>query len=86
VNFQQRIEQARNLADAIERALPAVTDDQVHANAEELVAAIRAELSLETPAPGRFKVLATAAMTSIATAAGTDLGKAIVEAALPLLS
>lgn len=86
VNFQQRIEQARNLADAIERALPAVTDDQVHANAEELVAAIRAESSSETPAPGRLKVLATAAMTSIATAAGTDLGKAIVEAALPLLS
>lgn len=86
VNFQQRIEQARNLADAIERALPAVTDDQVHANAEELVAAIRAESSSETPAPGRLKALATAAMTSIATAAGTDLGKAIVEAALPLLS
>jgi hypothetical protein len=86
VNFQQRIEQARNLADAIERALPAVTDDEVHANAEELVAAIRAESSSETPAPGRLKVLPTAAMTSIATAAGTDLGKAIVEAALPLLS
>ncbi|MFG1932232.1 hypothetical protein ACGFK1_16560 [Mycobacterium sp. NPDC048908] len=86
VNVQQKVEQARALADAIERALPAVTDDQAHANAEELVSAIRAESSSETPAPGRLKMLATVAMTSIATAAGTDLGKAIVEAALPLLS
>lgn len=86
VNFQQRIEQARNLADAIERALPVVADVQARANAEELVSAIRAESSAEIPVPGRLKVLATAAMTSVATAAGTDLGKAIVEAALPLIS
>jgi hypothetical protein len=86
VNVQQKIEQAHALADAIERALPAVTDDQARTAAEELVSEIRAESASEAPAPGRLKVLATAAMTSIATAAGTDLGKAIVEAALPLLT
>lgn len=86
MNFQQRIEQARNLADAIERALPAVADGQARADAEELVSTIRSESSAEIPAPGRLKALATAAMTSIATAAGTDLGKAIVEAALLLIS
>jgi hypothetical protein len=61
-------------------------DDQVRANAEELVSEIRTELNSATPTPSRFKALATAAMTSIATAAGTDLGKAIVETALPLMS
>jgi hypothetical protein len=86
VNVQQRIEQAQALADAIERALPAVADDKARANAEELVSQIRAESSSDAPKPGRLKALATTAMTSIATAAGTDLGKAIVEAALPLLS
>jgi DNA repair ATPase RecN len=86
VNVQQKIEQVQALVDAIERALPALTDDQIRANAEELVSEIRAELNSATPTPSRFKVLATAAMTSIATAAGTDLGKAIVETALPLMS
>lgn len=86
VNVQTKIEQAQALADAIERALPAVADDKARANAEELVAQIRAESSSDAPKPGRFKALATTAMTSIATAAGTELGKAIAEAALPLLS
>jgi hypothetical protein len=62
------------------------TDDQARASAEKLVSEIRVESESEAPKPGRFKALATAAMTSIATAAGTDFGKAIVEAALPLLS
>lgn len=86
VNVQQKIEQARVLADAIERALPAVTDDQIRVNAEELVLEIRAESDAEAPKPGRLKELATKAMMSIATAAGTELGKVIVGAALPLLS
>lgn len=90
VNVQQKIEQVQALVDAIERALPALTDDQVRANARELVSEIRTEVNSATPTPSRFKVLATAAVTSIATAAGTDLGtdlgKAIVETALPLMS
>lgn len=86
VTLQQRIEQARNLADAIERALPAVSDTHVRADAEELVSSIRAESRSAEANPSRMKALATTAMTSIATAAGTDLGKAIIEAALPLLS
>jgi hypothetical protein len=40
-------------------------------NADELVSEIRTELNSATPAPSRFEVLATAAVTSIATAAGT---------------
>jgi hypothetical protein len=86
VDVQQRIEQARTLADAIERALSAVPDERVRADAEQLASDIRDESSSEAPAPGRLKALATAAMTSVATAAGSDLGKAIVDAALPLLS
>lgn len=86
VNVQQKADQANILAEAIEQALPAVTDLQVRVAAEELAAEIRAEANSETPKPGRMKTFATTAMTSIATAAGTDLGKAIVEAALPLLS
>lgn len=86
VNVQQRIEQAQALAEAIERALPAVTDEQVRASAEELVSDIRAESKSAEPKPGRLKTLATTAMTSIATAAGTEAGKAIIDAALPLLS
>lgn len=86
VNGQQKIDQAHALAKAIERALSAVADDQTRAAGEELAADIRAESSSREANPSRLKALATTAMTSIATAAGTDLGKAIVEAALPLLS
>lgn len=86
VNVQQTIEQARKLADAIEQALPAVTDTAVRADAEELVVEIRGESSkTDSPSPGRVKSLATTAMTAIAAAAGTEAGKAIIEAALPLL-
>ena len=85
VNVQQKVEQARALADAIERALPALTDDQVRADAEQLASEIRAESDSEIPAPGRLRTWATTAMTAVATAAGTDLGKAIIDAALPLL-
>lgn len=86
VNVQQKIEQVQALANAIERALPILADDQVRATAEGLVSEIRTELNSATPTPSRFKALATAAMTSIATAAGTDLGKGIIETALPLMS
>jgi hypothetical protein len=86
VNIQQKIEQAHALADAIERALPAVSDDPVRASAEELVTELRTEAHSADSKPGRLKALATTAMTSIATAAGTEAGKAIIEAALPLLS
>lgn len=86
VNVRQKIEQAHALAEAIERALSAVADDGIRATGEELVSEIRAESSSEEANPGRLKTLATTAITSIATAAGTDLGRAIVEAALPLLS
>ncbi|WP_018601011.1 hypothetical protein [Mycobacterium sp. 155] len=86
VNVQQRVEQAQALAEAIERALPAVTDATVRAEAEQLALEIRAESKSEEPKPGRLKAFAATAMTSIATAAGTDLGKAIIETALPLLS
>lgn len=85
VNVRQKAEQARTLADAIEQALPAVTDKQARA-AEELVSDIRGESNSDSPSPGRLKTLATAAMTSIATAAGTEVGKVIIEAALPLIS
>lgn len=85
VNVQQTIEQARKLADAIEQALPAVTDTAVRADAEELVLEIRGESKTDSPSPGRVKSLATTAMTAIATAVGTEAGKAIIEAALPLL-
>jgi hypothetical protein len=51
---------------------------------------VRAESDPEAPKPGRFKELATNAMTSlatsIATTAGSDFGEAIIEAALPLVS
>lgn len=86
VNVRQRLEQAQVLAQAIEQALPAVSDEQLRATAEKLAAEIRAESDSETPKPGRMKTLAVTAMTSIATAAGTDLGKAIAQAAIPLLS
>lgn len=86
VNVQRKVEQARTLADAIEQGLPAVTDEQVRAAAEELVSDLRGESSSDSPSPGRLKTLATAAMTSIATAAGTEVGKVVVEAALPLIS
>ncbi|CPR93260.1 hypothetical protein PP568_07020 [Mycobacteroides abscessus] len=86
VNVQQKIEQAQTLADAIESALPAVADPQVRADAEVLVSEIRAESKSEEPKPGRMKELAAKAATSIAVAAGTELGKAIMDAALPLLS
>lgn len=86
VNVQQKIEQAQTLAEAIEQALPAVTDDQTRAAAEELVSEIRAESQSEDPKPGRLKTLATTAMTAIATAAGTEAGKTIIDAALPLVS
>jgi hypothetical protein len=36
VNIQQKVEQAQALVDAIERALPAVTDDRVRTDAEQL--------------------------------------------------
>ncbi len=86
VNVQQRLEQAQVLAQAIEQALPAVSDEQLRTAAEKLAAEIRAESSSATPKPGRMKALAVSAMTSIATAAGTDFGKAIAQAAIPLLS
>lgn len=86
VNVQQKVEQAQALADVIERALPAVAGDQTRTAAEELVSEIRAESKSSEPKPGRLKTLATTAMTSIATAAGTEAGKAIIDAALPLLS
>lgn len=86
VNVQRKVEQARTLADAIEQGLPAVTDEQVRAAAEELVSDLRGESNSDSPSPGRLKTLATAAMTSIATAAGTEVGKVVVEAALPLIS
>ncbi len=86
VNVQQKVEQAQILAEAVERALPAVIDPQVRADAEELVSEIRAESESQEPKPGRMKELAMKAMTAIATAAGTQAGKAIIDAALPLLS
>lgn len=86
VNVQQKVEQARTLADAIEQALPAIADVQVRGAAEQLVSEIRGESNSDSPSPGRLKTLATAAMTSIATAAGTEVGKVMIEAALPLLS
>ncbi|MFV1503267.1 hypothetical protein [Mycobacterium kansasii] len=86
VNVQQKVEQAQALAEAIERALPAVTDSKVRADAEELVTEIRAESKSEEPKPGRLKELATKAATSVAVAAGTEFGKAIMDTALPLLS
>jgi hypothetical protein len=86
VNVQQTVEQARNLATAIEQALPSVTDTEVRADAEELLSEIRGESNADSPSPGRLKALATTAMTAIATAVGTEAGKAIIEAALPLLS
>jgi hypothetical protein len=86
VNVRQKVEQAQTLADAIERALPALTEDPVRANAEQLMTELRAESSSMDPKPGRLKALATTAMTSIATAAGTEAGKAIIDTAIPLLS
>lgn len=86
VNVQQKVEQARTLADAIEQALPTIADVQVRGAAEQLVSEIRGESNSDSPSPGRLKALATAAMTSIATAAGTEVGKVMIEAALPLLS
>jgi SOS response regulatory protein OraA/RecX len=86
VSVYQKLEQAQVLAEAIEQALPAVSDEKIRADAEKVAAEIRAESSSETPKPGRLKALAATAMTSIATAAGTDLGKAIAQAAIPLLS
>jgi hypothetical protein len=86
VNVQQKVEQAQALAEAIERALSAVTDEKVRADAEELVTEIRAESKSEEPKPGRLKELATKAATSVAVAAGTEFGKAIMDTALPLLS
>ena len=86
VKVHQKHQQAKVLAQAIEQALPAVTDEQLREVAEKLAAEIRAESNSETPKPGRMKTLATTAMTSIATAAGTDFGKAIAQAAIPLLS
>lgn len=86
VNVLQKIEQAQALAEAIEHALPVVADDQVRADAEQLALEIRAESKSDEPKPGRLKTLATTAMTAIATAAGTEAGKAIIDAAIPLLS
>ncbi|MFV8277329.1 hypothetical protein ACNQPY_05080 [Mycobacteroides abscessus] len=86
VNIRQTVDQARTLADAIEQALPALADEQVRAAGEELVSDIRRESNSDSPSPGRLKMLATAAMTSIATAAGTEVGKMIIETALPLIS
>lgn len=86
VSVQQKVEQARALADAIEQAMPAVADEQVRADAQELVSEIRGESSSDSPSAGRLKTLPTTAMTAIATAAGTEAGKVIIEAALPLLS
>lgn len=85
VNVQQEVKQAQALAEAIERALPAVTDDQVREDAAQLASEIRAEADSAALKPGRLKTLATTAMTSIATAAGTEFGKAIIDTALPLL-
>jgi hypothetical protein len=75
VNVQRKVEHARTLADAIEQGPPAVTDEQVRAAAEELVSDLRGESNSDSPSPGRLKTLATAAMTSIATAAGTRSGR-----------
>lgn len=86
VNVKPKVEQARTLADAIEQALPTIADVQVRGAAEQLVSEIRGESNSDSPSPGRLKTLATAAMTSIATAAGTEVGKVMIEAALPLLS
>ncbi|MFL0242340.1 MULTISPECIES: hypothetical protein [Mycobacteriaceae] len=86
VNVQQKVEQARALAGAIERALPAIADEQVRSDAEQLALEIRAESQSAEPKQGKFKELATKAMTAIATAAGTEFGKAIIDTALPLLS
>lgn len=86
VKVQQKVEQAQALAGAIDRALPAIADEQVRADAEQLALDIRAESKSEEPKPGRIKELATKAMTAIATAAGTEAGKAVIDAALPLLS
>lgn len=86
VSVHQKLEQAQVLAEAIEQALPAVSDEKIRADAEKVAAEIRAESSSETPKPGRLKALAATAVTSIATAAGTDIGKAIAQAAIPLLS
>ncbi|WP_078292831.1 hypothetical protein [Mycobacterium sp. D16R24] len=86
INIKQKVEQARSLADAIEKALPAIANEEVGADAEELVSEIRGESNSDSPSPGRIKTLATTAITAIATAAGTEAGKAIIEAALPLLS
>ncbi len=86
VNVHERLQQAQVLAQAIEQALPVVSDEQLRAAAEKLAAAIRAESNSETPQPGRLKTLAMTAMSSIATAAGTDFGTAIAQAAIPLLS
>lgn len=86
VNVQQKVEQARSLADAIEQALPAIADAEVCADAEELISEIRGESNSDSPSAGRIRRLATTAMTAIATAAGTEAGKAIIETALPLLS
>lgn len=86
VNVQQKVEQAQALAGAIERALPAIADEQVRADAKQLALEIRAESQSEEPKTGQFKELATKAMTAIAIAAGTEFGKAIIDTALPLLS
>ncbi|WP_234820705.1 hypothetical protein [Mycolicibacterium goodii] len=86
VNVQQKVEQAHALAEAIERALPAVADEKVRVEAEELASEIRAESKSAEPKPGRLKELATKAMTAIATAAGTEFGKVIIDTALPLVS
>ena len=76
VKVQQTVEQAQVLAETIERALPVITDNQVRADAEQLALEIRAESKSEEPKPGRLKELAAKAMTAIATAAGTEFGKA----------
>lgn len=81
MNVQQKIEQARALADAIEQAVRAVDDDQARANAEKMVWKIRAESESESPKPGRFKALATTAMTSIGFEQGSN-GKTISAAIL----
>lgn len=86
VNVQQKFEQAQALAEAIERAIPVIADETARADAEQLALEIRAESKSEEPKPGRIKELATKAMTAIATAAGTEFGKAIIDTALPLLS
>lgn len=80
------MDQARTLADAIKQVLPALADEQVRAAGEELVSDIRRESNSDSPSPRRLKALATAAMTSVATAAGTEVGKVIIEAAIPLIS